>query len=290
VFARRLSRLWSRLLGVPADHAAVSGVASGSALWIDDGGRAIARDSHRARVPPTDAPPTEAAPDPMVPVDPDAGASFLLSVDDAGQFLVALGRRLVLGHLRGGVADLPFLADVGSSHALLERRDSFRDGTVWSIEPLGGERVRVDGVDVDRPWTLVSGSLVDLSDNLSFRYVVPDPASQSALLELERGAECCGARTIVLFAEGDGGRVRIGAADQRHIRVARVQHEITLVRRRDRLYVACEAAIQGATAGEEGFSLPCPPPQRFDLSVGRSEGGRPPFGLAVEPAESSRER
>ncbi len=114
---------------------------------------------------------------------------------------------------------------------------------------------------------------------------MPDPASQTALLELQKGVECAGARTVVLFAEGEGGRLRIGPATQRHIRVASLEHEITLVRRDQRLYVSCEATIRGAEAGERGFSLPCPPPQRFDLSIGKPEGARPPFGLAIGPSE-----
>ena len=90
----------------------------------------------------------------------------------------------------------------------------------------------------------------------------------------------------MLLGEGSGGRLRIGAADLRHVRVPNLKHEISLVLSGARLLVRCEAGVRGA--GEDtpdGFALPCPPPQRFDLSIGRPEGGRPPFGLAIEPTE-----
>ena len=163
---------------------------------------------------------------------------------------------------------------------------SFRAGSVWNVGPIGTEPVYVNDRAVTTPTALGDHDVVQLGDGLRFRYRIPDLASQTVLLELLGGTECEGARAIVLFGEGEGGRLRIGAADGRHVRVAGLEHEITLFQREERLIVACEATVQGAEAGEEGVGLPLPPPQRFDLSIGRPVGGRPPFGLAIEPVDS----
>jgi len=211
---------------------------------------------------------------------------FLLSVDDAGQFLIVPGARVSLGHLRSGEADLLFLAGVGAVHAHLERTESLSGGPSWSLHPVASERSFVNGQGIAGPTRLVSGDHVRLGENLSFSVQRPDPASHTIFLELLHGLECSGAKRIVLFGEGEGGRLRIGAAAQRHVRVANLEHEILLVHQAGRLFVHCEAGVEGLDgSGEEGVSLPCPPPQRFDLSIGKPKGSHPPFGLAFEPSE-----
>ena len=216
---------------------------------------------------------------------------FLLSVDDAGQYLIVPGERVSLGHLRSGVADLLFLADVGAVHAHLERTESLADGPAWSLHPVERERSFVNDKAITGATRLKPGDTVRLGENLCFAVRQPDPASHTILLELQCGAECAGAKRVVLFGEGAGGRLRIGAAANRHVRVANLEHEITLVHRAGRLYVQCKAGVQGAeTVGAEGVSLPCPPPQRFDLSIGKPEGSRPPFGLAFEPSDLAEHR
>src|SRR6185436_16521093 len=136
-------------------------------------------------------------------------AAFLLSVDDAGAFLVCLREEIVLGHVQGD-ADLPFLADVAPRHAVLRRATTFASGPVWSIEPVGRERVCVGGEPVSGRRALASGDEIELAPNLALRFVLPVPASESALLELHAGAECLGATHVILFAEGSGGRLAIG--------------------------------------------------------------------------------
>jgi hypothetical protein len=223
--------------------------------------------------------------------DPPGPEPFLLSVDDAGQFLVVPGERVSLGHLRSGVADLLFLADVGPVHAHLERTESLSEGPAWSLHPVAGERSFLNDDALTEATRLTPGDEVRLGENLCFGILRPDAASHTICLELRRGADCSGAKVVVLFGAGDGGRLRIGAAANRHVRVAGLEHEITLVHREGRLYIQCDAGVQGAAAaGEEGVSLPCPPPQRFDLSIGKPEGSRPPFGLAFEPSDLAAHR
>jgi len=216
---------------------------------------------------------------------------YLLSVDDAGQFLLVPGERVSLGHLRCGHADLLFLADVGAVHAHLERHESLSGGPVWRFVPCAGERSYVNEVEVAAAMRLTPGDRVRLGENLAFVVHRPDPASHSVVLELEGGAECAGARHVVLFGDGEGGRLRIGAAAHRHVRVPNLEHEITLVHVDGRLFARCETSVQGSEeSGTEGFSLPVPPPQRFHLSFGKPQGSRPPFGLAIEPSELAEHR
>jgi hypothetical protein len=212
---------------------------------------------------------------------------FLLSVDGAGQTLVVLGERMTIGHLRGGGCDLPFLADVGALHAELFRMESLREGSVWSIRPLRGEPVEVDGHSISEAGCILHGDArVQLGENLSFVLRTPDHASCTVLLELGRGTECGGAETIALFGDGPGGRLRIGAAEQRHIRVANLDHEISLVVEGDKMQVRCDAGVgRPEDSTTDIFSLPCPPPQRVDLQVGKSVGGRPPFSLVLSPVD-----
>jgi len=217
-------------------------------------------------------------------------APFLLSVDGAGQYLVAAGQRFVLGHVRGGAADLPFLADLGARHALLERTDSLRAGSSWSITPLADERVYVNGERTLERRTLASGDRVRLGENLVFRFREPAPASETPILRFPEGIDCAGGLHVLLFARGEGGRVRIGGAGQRHVLVPGLEHELTLVREDARLWIRCDASIRasaGAACEEEErgvVSVRLPLECRLDLVIGRPRGSRPPFGIALGPS------
>jgi hypothetical protein len=211
--------------------------------------------------------------------------AFLLSVDDAGAFLVALGDELVLGHARGD-ADLPFLADVAARHARLVRTTTFAAGPRWTVEPFPGEVLRVGGRPAAGRVELSAGEEVELAHNLAFRFTLPDPASATARIELLCGAECLGATQVLLLAEGAGGRLGIGAGAQRHVRVPQPGVELELVRSGERLLLASAAEIRGAEAGEGGLSLPCPPPRRFVISLAPQAARLTPFSLALEPVEA----
>jgi hypothetical protein len=213
-----------------------------------------------------------------------AGAA-LLSVDDAGQCLLVGRTELTLGHLRAGRADLLFLADVGAVHARLARRDSLREGPGWSIAPVGRERVEVNGLPLraeGRP--LRAEDRVALGENLEFVFTLPDPTSESACLELLHGAECAGARTVILLGDGAGARVRIGAALQRHVRVPNLEHEIELARRGERLLVRADVPLR-APQLEQPCIVALPPARRLDFTCGEQRGSRPPFGFSLAPVE-----
>lgn len=206
----------------------------------------------------------------------------LLSVDGAGQFLLCGAERLTLGHRRAARADLGFLADVGALHATLVRADSLHSGPGWCIEPCGSERVTVAGTLVPAAGRrLTPGERVRLGANLEFCLELPDPSSASAVLELQRGAECAGARRIVLLAPGPGGRVRIGPARHHHMPVPGLEFELVLEWHGGELELASEIELSGALQGERG-RLPFPPRDRLALACGTPRGSRPPFGLALE--------
>ncbi len=212
---------------------------------------------------------------------------FVLSVDELGTFLVRSEPELVIGHLREGCADLPFLADVGPRHALLSRRSSFRSGTAWFIAPLDGERVSANGEPVPEAGRrLHHGDQVELGVNLAFRCLRPDPASTSVVLELRRGAQCRGCSAIVLLDEGPSGRLRIGPSPICHLRAWALAAELVLELSGGRLRVSSKGGLAGA--GEprsEVVHLPAPPPRRVDLFVGQGTADRPPFALVFLPLE-----
>ena len=128
-----------------------------------------------------------------------------------------------------------------------------------------------------------SSDRVRLGCNLELLFSLPDPASHSALLELAPDCAVGGPRHFLLLGQGGGGRVRVGAGENRHVRVPTLEQGVTLHLRGDRL----EFHADGSEG--EGVSLPFPPPGRVDLTLGRRVEGpagrpRPPFGLAVSPA------
>jgi hypothetical protein len=216
--------------------------------------------------------------------------SALLSVDGAGQFLLCGAERLTLGHLRAGRADLGFLADVGALHATIVRADSLHTGPGWRIEPCGGERVSVAEQEVPASGRRIApGERVRLGENLEFALELSDPASASAVLVLQRGAECAGARRIVLLAPGRGGRVRVGAALRHHVRVPGLDFELSFEWRGNELEIESELPLEGALQGERG-SIPFPPRARLAFTCGRPRGSRPPFGLSIEPVYRERGR
>jgi hypothetical protein len=214
--------------------------------------------------------------------EPLASAA-LLSVDDAGQFLLVASERVTLGHLRAARADLPFLADVGALHAELVREDSLRLGPGWRIVPLGGETVLVAGRALGPEGArLVSGERVRLGTNLEFAFHAPDPASASAVLELRQGAECLGARRVLLFAAGPGGRFMLGSLARHAVRVAGLEFALAFERVGQELQLLGEdTAEAGTLAGVR--RLVFPPDERVTLSTGAARGSRPPFSFSLEP-------
>ncbi|MFN0007073.1 MAG: hypothetical protein ACKVXR_04125 [Planctomycetota bacterium] len=217
-------------------------------------------------------------------------SSFLLAVDDGGEYFVASSDSLVIGHLSSSSADLPFLADVEAIHARLALRESFHSGPRWTLAALGSARILVAGQFVGpEPALLGDGDLVHLAPNLSFRFRAPDPSSSAAVLDLLSGADCKGARHVLLFPSGPGGRVRIGPRLDRHITVSDLLREVTLEIEDAALLVRCAGGVRvqggaGSQGPDPALSLPCPPTRSISVSVAARAADRPPFGITVWPA------
>lgn len=220
-----------------------------------------------------------------------ADLRFLLAIDDGGEFLVAFGERLVIGHSRSRRADLPFLADVAPEHAELRfAPDSFHEGAHWSLAPLAAPSgtLRVNGGELAAVRRLAHGDAVQLSPQLGLRFAQSDPASSSAVLELERGAECLGAQRILLLAPGAGGRIHVGRRTIDHVRVSRLETQIEIELAARELLVSALTGLR--IAGSEPASrarLACPPTSRVDLALQKPSRNGPPFVISVSPLEAS---
>jgi hypothetical protein len=223
---------------------------------------------------------------------PDGDAvRFHLAVDDGGEYFVAGGAELILGHLRSHEASLPFLADVENRHVRFTCGDSFHGGTQWNLERLAAGDVRVNGETLhEAPRRLADGDEVFLARNLGLRFREPDASSGSALLELSSGAECQGVRRVVLLAPGQAGRVRIGSKRNRHIPVPDLAHEVSLEWSNGELRVSCAGGVRfsgGAvgTASVPSISIACPPSTATSFVLGARENAHPPFAIHVRPTE-----
>lgn len=215
---------------------------------------------------------------------------FLLAVDDGGEYFVASGESLILGHLSSSSADLPFLADVEAEHARLAIGESFHGGPRWTLTGLARAKILAAGQFLaEEPVVLSDGDLVHLAPNLSFRFRAPDPSSSAAVLDLLSGADCKGARHVLLFPPGPGGRVRIGSRRDRHIPVPDLNREVSLEMEDAALVIRCAGGVrvQGGVSSpgpDPALSLPCPPTRSISVSVGARPPDRPPFGITVWPA------
>ncbi len=215
--------------------------------------------------------------------------SFVLAVDEGGQHHVAFGDELVIGHARSARADLPFLADVAAEHARLVRTATLRGGPGLRVVPAPGEPVLLGDRPVPPEGALLRpGERLTLAANLDLRLHAPDPASASLVLECLAGTECLGARRVILLAPGPGGRVRIGAGAQCHVRVARLGVDVALELGPGggSLVISSDAGVAtyGASRAPR-VTLPCPPRVRVDVVVGERAPDEPPFALAFLPIE-----
>lgn len=235
---------------------------------------------------------------PLAPVEgpsrvtsnPGGAPFFHLAVDDVGEFLVACRSELVLGHSRGGRADLGFLADLESAHARFVLEESFHGGPRWHLEGLVPGAFEIVGVEpAAERVALDHGNVVRLGANFEFQFLAPDPASSSAVLKLLHGAECEGASRVLLFGEGEAGRIRMGARTSRHFVVPSLEEEVTLVQSGGELRVYGQEALRvrpelkGSGEAPAEFRLSIPPAERFDFVGAPRSKNRPPFSFSILP-------
>lgn len=214
---------------------------------------------------------------------------FRLAVDDGGEWLVAHGDDLAIGHARSKEVELPLLADVLARHAILRAQaESFHAGAGWSIEPsealiAAGGAIAVDGVARREPTRLARGDRIELAAAVRARFDVPDPASCSATLEFDRGVECCGAQRVLLLVRGPGGRIGIGRRGVDAVRVGRLAEPVIL-ELGEALTLRCTLGLRlGDQPPRESVAIELPLRERVDAAVPPPARGKPPFFLAIAP-------
>jgi len=231
-------------------------------------------------------------------VSSNAAHRCLLAVDDAGDFLVAVGDTLRLGHVRAADVELPFLADLPSHAAVLRLVEDFHAGARWCIAPLDGVRLAVNGREIGSAGSaLADGDEIRLTQNFAFRFVAKERGTSAARLELAGGIECCGAPRVLLLPVGDGGRARIGNNAARTIPVGDVEHEIELAAehsdRGTSVSVRCAVGVStpgsgpahGSTELEARLALPLR--LQATLVARARAAGKAPFALIFRPVTAS---
>lgn len=231
---------------------------------------------------------------------PGARALFRLVVDDAGEFLAAVGTAVTLGHASSTLADLVFLAHVEREHARLLFTNDFHAGPTWRIVPLGSARIEVDGRIAGPAGAVVQdGARVVLGPNLAFRFSAADLSSSSIVLELEGGWECAGATRVLLFVPGPDGRVTIGARGSRTIQVGDLEDDVTLevvegtaAGEPQRLVIACALGVERGRRpdgrGPTSLSTLVPPGGSERFSFALRPRDRAPFEIVIAPVGEGR--
>jgi hypothetical protein len=220
---------------------------------------------------------------------PGRAPRFLLFVDDGGAYLAAVGPKIVVGHSRAQRADLVFLADVAPDHAVLRfAGESFHGGATWRLEPLGRAELAVDGEALPPSGRVLHhGDHLELAPTLGARFLLPDPASSSAVLELDGGADCAGAGSILLIVPGDAGRIAIGARHHHHVRAPLGEATLELTYDAGRLRLACEQGLCPFGDVDTGplreLGLACPPGQSQSFRIGASAPGERPLSITIAP-------
>jgi tetratricopeptide (TPR) repeat protein len=153
---------------------------------------------------------------------------FVLRVEEAGEYLVLRGSRVVLGNARHGQCDLPILANLQPRHAEIRRKVSFHGGHSDVLAALTDRVVSVDGAPV-REHALKHGHRIRLGDVLELTYLVPCSRSRSILLRLGRGFQVDGVEKVILMTDrSKDGRVVLANRSDAHVRVGAPGVEVEL--------------------------------------------------------------
>jgi hypothetical protein len=195
--------------------------------------------------------------------------SFLLRVDEGGEYVVLRGDTVTIGNLRDGRADLPVLAAIAGRHARLQRTMSFHGGMEDAIVAEGGE-LRVSGQRVDRH-RLRDGDRVHVGSALQVVYDVPSKRSLTAGLRLVGGFQVAGTDRVLLFKDrGRDGRILLGPGKDVHVQVHGATGEVELfANKAGQMRVRCEGGgeidgrpfrgehpvVAGATVRAAGISF-----------------------------------
>lgn len=212
---------------------------------------------------------------------------FHLAVDDGGEFLVASGDLLQLGHRTAAGVDLGFLAPLRARHGRIERRVTLRDGVQYWLLPDAGAALELAGRALDQPRRLRHGDAVVLGARVVLRFRLLGLDCASARLSVESSEDCEGAREILLMACGPEGALRIGSRNKHHLAVPELEHEVRLELQPAELRVHCSGgfARSAASLGSTTLDVPLPPSTRTWIEPRARASGKPPFALTLMPLE-----
>jgi hypothetical protein len=166
--------------------------------------------------------------------------------------------------------------------------ESFHGGATWRIEPLGRAHVTVDGAGVPSGGRVLHhGDHLELAPTLGARFLLPDPASSSAVLELDPGLDCAGAGSILLVVPGEAGRVSLGARHHHHVRAPLGEATVELTYEAGRLRLACEQGLVPFGDVDTGplpeLGLACPPGEAQSFRIGTARPGERPLSVTIAP-------
>jgi hypothetical protein len=185
-----------------------------------------------------------APPAAAVPEEGGGGRRFVLWIDGIGGYLVCLGGRVTLGQATpDGSVDVPVLADLSRSHAILTR-----DAEGYLLEAIRPLRVN------DRPTEkalLQPGDRITLGASCQFQFRQPVPVSATARLDLVSGHRMPLAVSAVLLMADT---LVMGPGEHVHVAMPDLRQPVVLFRQRDGLGIRYNGSFQvdGQTCRERG--------------------------------------
>ena len=153
---------------------------------------------------------------------------FVLRIEEGPEALVWTTDTLHIGNARNSSNQIALMANISSRHAILRREMSFHGGMLYSIQAESGKDCHVNGNRI-REMRLSHGDEIQLGQDVLLRFMLPDPGSASALLEILKGYHVDDIRKILLLkGPGRDGRIRIGNTPRAHLQAPKADQVVDL--------------------------------------------------------------
>jgi tetratricopeptide (TPR) repeat protein len=161
------------------------------------------------------------------PEETDPSRRFMLWIDGVGGYLVCLAGRVTFGQAApDAFVDVPLLADVSRTHAVLRR-----DAEGYLLEAV--RSVRVNGQPVEKA-LLQPGDRIMLGSTCQVQFRQPVPVSATARLDLVSGHRLpLAVDAVLLMAD----TLILGPGSQAHVQVPDLEHPVVLFRHKEGLGV-----------------------------------------------------
>ena len=147
----------------------------------------------------------------------DSFNRFVLRIEEGPEALVLTEDTIHIGNARNPDNQIALMANISSSHATLIREFSFQSGVTYSLRAERGKDCRINGKRI-REGVLIPGDEIQLGRDVHFRFLLPDPGSATAVLDILKGFHMEDVRKILLMKRpGKDGRIRIGYSEKVHV-------------------------------------------------------------------------